>query len=164
MLKRLFFGFLICSALGTLGVIPSVAAQDGTPSPVASGPTPVIIDSDMISDDWMATLFVLNDPRFDVRAITVTGNGFATCDAGVAAALGLLALTDYDDVPVACGAETPLVGNNAVPADWRTTLEMVQALGLPSGGQASEQDAVTLLTEHHSAIRPNRSRSWRSVR
>src|SRR6478735_321014 len=64
MLKRLLFGFLICFTLGALGVIPSVAAQDGTPSPVASGPTPVIIDSDMISDDWMATLYVLNDPQF----------------------------------------------------------------------------------------------------
>ena len=37
----------------------------------------------MISDDWMATLFVLNDPRYDVQAITVAGTGFATCDAGV---------------------------------------------------------------------------------
>jgi pyrimidine-specific ribonucleoside hydrolase len=146
MLKQLFFGFLICCALGALGATASVSAQSGTPSPSASGPTPVIIDSDMISDDWRATLFVLNDPRFDVQAITVTGNGFATCDAGVAAALGLLALTEYGDVPVACGAETPLVGENAVPADWRTTIEMVQALGLPSGGQASEEDAVTLFT------------------
>jgi pyrimidine-specific ribonucleoside hydrolase len=145
-LRRLLFSMLVIGCvIGVLGGPMFASAQDATPSPVAA-PIPVIIDSDMISDDWMATLYILNDPRFDVQAITVTGNGFATCDAGVAAALGLLALTGYGDVPVSCGAETPLVGDNAVPADWRTTLEMVQALGLPSGGQASDQDAVTLLT------------------
>jgi pyrimidine-specific ribonucleoside hydrolase len=146
MFKRLLLGLLLICAVGAFNGMTLVAAQDGTPSPGAGGPTPVIIDSDMISDDWMATLFVLNDPQFDVQAITVTGNGFATCDAGVAAALGLLALTEYGDVPVSCGADKPLVGDNAVPAEWRTTLEMGQALGLPSGGQASDMDAVTLLT------------------
>jgi len=42
-----------------------VSAQD-------QEPVPVVIDSDMITDDWMATLFVLNDPRFAVKAITVS--------------------------------------------------------------------------------------------
>ena len=62
------------------------------------------------------------------------------------AALGLLALAEYGDVPVACGAETPLVGDNAPPAEWRTTLENVEALGLPDGGNAVDVDAVELFT------------------
>lgn len=146
MVRRLALYLMLAGMLGAFGLAPGVSAQEGTPSPVADGPTPVIIDSDMISDDWMATLFVLNDPQFDVQAITVSGTGFANCDAGVAAALGLLALTEYGDVPVACGSETPLVGENGPPEEWMTTLETVQGLGLPNTGSAVDVDAVELFT------------------
>jgi len=118
----------------------------GTTAASAQEPVPVVIDSDMIADDWMATLFLLNDTHFTVKAITVAGTGFADCDAGVQSALGLLALTDYGDVPVSCGAASPLVGNNAPPAEWRTTIETVNGLGLPDGGEPVEQDAVALFT------------------
>lgn len=141
MLRRLIAGLVVVSLLGAFG--PGAVAQSPEAAQVA---TPVLIDSDMISDDWMATLFVLNDPQFDVRAITVSGTGFATCEAGVTAALGLLALTEYGDVPVACGSETPLVGENGPPEEWMTTLETVQALGLPEGGSAADVDAVELFT------------------
>ena len=127
---------LLCVLGGTSGT-RVVSAQD---------PVPVVIDSDMISDDWMATLFLLNDPRFTVKAITVAGTGFADCDAGVQSALGLLALTNYGDVPVSCGAASPLMGDNTPPEEWRTTIEMVDELGLPEGGEPVEQDAVALFT------------------
>jgi len=147
MFRRLALYLMLTTMLGAFGLAPGVSAQDGTPSPVADGPTPVIIDSDMISDDWMATLFVLNDPRFDVQAITVSGTGFAAdCPAAVLAAQGMLGLTEYGDVPVACGDESPLVGENAPPEDWRTTSETVEALGLPEGGTVVDDHAVTLFT------------------
>jgi inosine-uridine nucleoside N-ribohydrolase len=144
MFSRLALCLMLLGVLG-LGVSAgqtAVSAQTPTQDPV-----PVVIDSDMISDDWMATLFVLNDPAFSVKAITVSGTGFAAdCEAGVEAALGLLALTDYGDVPVSCGAESPLVGDNAPPAEWRTTAEMVAELGLPDGGEPAAEDAVALFT------------------
>ena len=143
MASKLALGLALAGALGISGAIPAVSAQDATP--VAS-PTPVVIDSDMISDDWMAALYLLNDPQFDVRAITVTGAGFADCEAGVRAALGILALAGHDDVPVSCGSEDPLVGNNAPPAEWMTTIETVEGLGLPQGGQPAQEDAVALFT------------------
>lgn len=128
-------------------VLSSVLALfSGTTAVSAQDPVPVVIDSDMISDDWMAALFILNDPQFTVKAITVTGTGFADCDAGVQSALGLLALTDYGDVPVSCGASSPLMGENAPPAEWRTTIETVNGLGLPEGGEPAAQDAVALFT------------------
>lgn len=130
-------------ALGIGSGSPGVSAQDATPTAAL---TPLIIDSDMISDDWMATLFVLNNPQFDVKAITVTGAGFADCEAGVRAALGMLALTNHSGVPVSCGSEDPLVGDNAPPAEWMTTIETVEALGLPEGGEPAEEDAVALFT------------------
>lgn len=145
MFGRLALGLMLLCALGVLGGTTAVSAraQDATPAP---DPVPVVIDGDMISDDWMATLFVLNDPTFSVKAITVAGTGFASCDAGVRSALGLLALTGYGDVPVSCGAESPLAGDNAPPAEWLTTLETVEALGLPEGGAPDARDAVALFT------------------
>lgn len=107
---------------------------------------PVIIDTDMGSDDWMAILYTLNDPALSVKAITVTGTGLAYCDAGVRIALGLLALAEYGDVPVSCWTEQPLLGDNAFPAEWRTDMAAAEALGLPEGGQPTEQDAVALFT------------------
>jgi inosine-uridine nucleoside N-ribohydrolase len=112
----------------------------------AADPRPVIIDSDMTTDDFMATLLTLRNPDFSVKAITVTGTGWAYCDAGVQAALGILALEEAADIPVSCWRDTPLVGDNPVPADYRTNMDAVAALKLPPGGQPSDQDAVALFT------------------
>ncbi len=135
MLKRLvlltLFGCLI-------GMIALPAA--------AQTPRPVVIDSDMTTDDFMATLYLLNDPDFSVKAITVTGTGWAFCDAGVRAALGMVALAEYDEVPASCWTDKPLLGDSPVPDDWRTTVEGIDALGLPQGGEASDMDAVELFT------------------
>jgi pyrimidine-specific ribonucleoside hydrolase len=109
-------------------------------------PVPVVIDSDMTTDDWMATLAVLNNPDFAVKAITVSGTGFAFCDAGVQSALSILALADYGDVPVSCGSEKPLAGDNAPPAEWRTTTATLAPLNLPAGGAPATEDAVALFT------------------
>lgn len=143
--SRLALCFALLGGLAVLSGSTPAIAQEATPT-AAEAAIPVVIDSDMISDDWMATLFILNDPQFNVEAITVAGTGFATCDAGVRSALGLLALTDYGDVPVSCGAESPLMGDNAPPAEWMTTLETVEGLGLPEGGEAVAEDAVALFT------------------
>ena len=81
MFGRLALCLVLLCVLAASSGTAAVSAQEGDP-------VPVVIDSDMISDDWMATLFVLNDPGFAVKAITVTGTGFATCEAGVRSALG----------------------------------------------------------------------------
>lgn len=118
-----------------------VAAQDNS-----AGARPIIIDTDGASDDWLAILYLLNQPDISVQAITVTGTGFATCEAGVRVALGLLALEDYGDVPVSCWTETPLMGENPVPPEWRTDMAAAEALGLPEGGAPADENAVQLLT------------------
>jgi inosine-uridine nucleoside N-ribohydrolase len=137
MFSRLALGLVLLGVFGLFTTHADVSAQD---------PVPVVIDSDMTTDDWMATLYLLNDPGFEVKAISVTGTGFAYCDAGVQSALGLLALTEYGDVPVSCGSEAPLMGDNAPPADWRVTTDAVDGLGLPAGGDPVAQDAVELFT------------------
>ena len=131
---------LLCFAVFALALPTTLPAA-------AAAPKPVIIDSDMTSDDWMATLYLLNDPAFSVKAITVTGTGWAYCDGGVQAALGLLALTNHTDIPVSCWREIPLLGDyNPVPPESRTTPDSLKPLNLPAGGKPSDMDAVQLFT------------------
>ncbi len=132
MLRKLVSLLLLFTVLGL--ALPAAAAA----------PKPVIIDTDMVTDDWMAILLTLKNPDFSVKAITVTGTGWATCDAGVRIALGLVALVQAGDIPVSCWRETPLFGENVIPPDWRITLEAANALELPEGGSPSELNAVDL--------------------
>lgn len=134
--KRLLI-LILCCSLGTLLLATPTAAK---------APTPLIIDTDMTSDDWMAILYILNNPDYDVRAITVTGTGFGQCDSGTYIALGLLAMTEYRSVPVSCWRDTPLSGDNPVPADWRVTMDEAEALNLPDGGVTAQHDSVELFT------------------
>ncbi len=134
------------SLLTLVGCFISVFAI--TAPATAANPKPLIIDTDMTSDDFMAITYLLNNPDFSVKAITVTGSGFSYCDAGVQVALGMLKLTNYADIPVSCWKDTPwLGGDNPVPSDWRTSLESIKSLNLPSGGNVSDMDAVALFTK-----------------
>jgi pyrimidine-specific ribonucleoside hydrolase len=107
----------------------------------------VVIDSDMGEDSVMAILYLLQTEGINVKAITVAGDGLAHCQPGMRTALGLLALTGNDDIPVACGRETPLKGDHAFPQDWRAEMDnLAVRLDLPAGGEPSKMRAVELLT------------------
>src|SRR4030095_13561440 len=80
-------------------------------------PKPVILDVDMAHEDMFSALFLLSHPNADLLAITVSGTGEAHCEPGVRNALGLVALSGREDIPVACGSETPLVGEHEFPAE-----------------------------------------------
>jgi pyrimidine-specific ribonucleoside hydrolase len=103
------------------------------PLPAVDQPRPVIIDTDMAPDDWMAILYILQRPEIDLRAITVTGTGEAHCEPGVRHALGLVALSGHAPIPVACGREQPLQGAHAFPASWRSFVDDLTGLSLPEG-------------------------------
>lgn len=92
---------------------------------------PVVIDTDMAPDDWMAILYLLRRPDVSVRAVTVTGAGETHCEPGVENALGLLALAGQPDIPVACGRETPLMGDHVFPDTWRQAVDGMLGLELP---------------------------------
>src|SRR5688572_31085394 len=91
MSRKFVFCILILGLI--MMFVTAVSAQD-------TAPRPVIIDSDMITDDWMAILLTFKNPAFDVRAITVTGTGFAYCDAATQIGLGIVALAEKGDIPV----------------------------------------------------------------
>jgi inosine-uridine nucleoside N-ribohydrolase len=128
------------SARATALPVPSSAASTVPPQPV-------VIDTDMAADDWMALLYLLRRPDVAVEAITVTGAGEAHCEPGTRHALGLVALANRGVIPVACGRTTPLEGNHAFPAPWRTDVDGLLGLTLPpTTTTAARQNAVGLLT------------------
>ncbi len=110
-------------------------------------PKPVILDVDMAHDDMFAALFLLSHPNVDVRAITVSGTGEAHCGPGVANALRLVKLSGQENIPVACGRATPLMGNHAFPAEWRQAADDAYGVEIPEGGAASTLSASDLIID-----------------
>ena len=142
-------------ALGLVALV--FAACGGGPrapvgSPVAPAATPVgevvpiVIDTDMAPDDWLAILFLLGRADADVRAITVTGTGEAHCEPGVRHAIALVKLAGDSGIPVACGRETPLAGDHAFPDPWREGVDALLGIEIADGGAPASVDAVELLT------------------
>jgi len=116
------------------------------PLPASVQPRPVIIDTDMAPDDWMAILYLLQRPDIDVKAITVVGTGETHCAPGVRNALRLVALAGENGIPAACGRETPLAGNQAFPEAWRTRADTLGGLDAPEIDMPpSQPGAVELL-------------------
>jgi len=103
---------------------------------------PVIIDTDMAGDDWMAILYLLQRPDVNIIAITVTGTGEAHCDPGVRHALDLLMLAGRPDVPVTCGQNSPLSGGHAFPVEWRNRVDKLFDLSLPRNLKPSSDEAA----------------------
>jgi pyrimidine-specific ribonucleoside hydrolase len=62
---------------------------------------PVLIDTDVDIDDWMAILYLSMHPDVDLRGVTTTGVGACHLTPGTRNALNLLQLTGKPDVPVA---------------------------------------------------------------
>jgi inosine-uridine nucleoside N-ribohydrolase len=91
---------------------------------------PVIVDTDLSTDDCVALLYLLRHPDVDVRAITVV-NGMAHVRWGLENVRRLLSLVGRTDIPVAGGPEKPLAGQHAFPASWRIFLDIVPRLMFP---------------------------------
>lgn len=69
---------------------------------------PLIIDTDVGVDDVVAMLYLFQLPNVNIKAISIESDGNAHCKPALRNTLGLLTLTHYKTVPVACGRETPL--------------------------------------------------------
>ncbi len=91
---------------------------------------PVIVDTDLSLDDYVALLYLLHHPAIDVRAITVA-NGVVHVKQGVENARRLPLLAGRRDIPVAGGPDRPLAGQHTFPASWRTSFDYIPRLMLP---------------------------------
>lgn len=91
---------------------------------------PIIIDTDVDIDDWMAILFLLGHPRVDVRGITVVGTGAAHLEPGTRNALDLLLLADRPKVPVAKGLAKPMRYSHQFPESLRLQVDNLYGVQL----------------------------------
>lgn len=124
------------------------ALQPGLPPVLDESAQPVIIDTDMAPDDWMAILYLLQRPDFKVIAITVSGTGEAHCGPGVQNAYNLAMLAGQPNIPVACGRENLLQGDHTFPADWRQSVDAMLGLALLENHHAaSNLSAVELIPQ-----------------
>ncbi|MFC8348614.1 nucleoside hydrolase [Streptomyces sp. NPDC057280] len=107
-------------------------------------PLPVIIDCDTGVDDALALLFAVRHPGLDVRAITcVAGN--TDVDGVVRNTLTVLETAGAGDIPVARGAERPLI-EPVRTASHVHGQDGMGDLGLPAPTRRSvDLDAVALL-------------------
>lgn len=137
-MKRLL---LLPALLLAIHSIPLVSAQEAETSTA-----PFIVDTDMGLDDWLAILYLTRHPNVDLLAVSLAGTGEAHCDPGVHNTLGLLELANHPEVPVACGREAPLEGNNSFPAWLRDQADAMAGLDLPANTNPPfEGTAVELL-------------------
>jgi len=90
---------------------------------------PIIIDTDMGNDDWIAILYLLQSPEVAVKAILVTPNGSAHGRAGVKIAKQLLRLTHQQNIAVGLGRR--LKSGPQFPADYRIAADNISGLSLP---------------------------------
>jgi pyrimidine-specific ribonucleoside hydrolase len=111
---------------------------------VTGQPIPVIIDCDTGVDDALALLFAVRHPGIDLRAVTcVAGN--TDVDGVVRNTLTVLEQAGAGDIPVARGAERPLI-EPVRTAQHVHGLDGMGDLGLPAPTRvALDVDAVTLL-------------------
>ncbi len=76
---------------------------------------PIILDTDMSPDSWVAVLYAALHPRADLLAVSVSGTGEAHGKTGARNAQRLLTLAEKSHVPVGFGPPKPLKGNQHFP-------------------------------------------------
>ena len=108
--------------------------------------TPVLIDCDPGHDDAIAILLALASPELELRGVTtVAGN--QTLEKTTANALRVLEFAGHGDVPVAAGADRPLVREPFVAA-YVHGESGLDGPDLPQpSGAAVDQHAVDFLAE-----------------
>ena len=109
-------------------------------------PTPVLIDCDPGHDDAMALLLALASPELEVLGVT-TVHGNQTLDKTTGNALRVLELAGRSDVPVAAGADRPLLRDPAVARDVHGDSGLDGPAPLPLTIEPLQQHAVDFLAE-----------------
>jgi inosine-uridine nucleoside N-ribohydrolase len=101
---------LLCSSIFTLVLSASAAFSQ-------TAPQRVIIDTDPGTDDAMAILLALNSPELKVEAFTVVP-GNVDGRQGLDNALKIVSLAGRCDIPVAAGAQHPLMQKLITAQYW----------------------------------------------
>ena len=120
--------------------IALVWAVVGVGAPVAAQAEarPVVIDTDLGADDVLALAWLVDRRELDIRAITVSGTGLVSCEAGVPVLRALLVALDATGPDVGCGSATARGSGTPFPAEWRAAADAGHGLELPPAPDAAD--------------------------
>lgn len=108
---------------------------------------PIFFDDDGSPDGTSALLYLLSDPRADVKAVSVS-YGEAHPQIYIQHLGGLLDRSGYGEIPLGAGQDAPLSGNNAFPDGVREGSN--DFWGFELGGEKNNypvQDSAELMVE-----------------
>ena len=141
----------IAKSLITLSLLSvfNIAHTQSTPKAEISSIKPLIIDTDMGTDDWLAIAYIAQNQKIDLLGVTIVGNGIATCEYAGRNAQYLLSLsTRNKDKPIGCGSNWPMDGFASYPTPWRETSKDMMGEKIPSSTSSKiYPDGPTLLAE-----------------
>jgi len=111
---------LVTSTIVTTAFSGAIAVNFGVPNQAAvaassSTKTPVILDDDGSQDGMTAWAYMLANPRFEVKALTIA-QGIARPEIFANNVERMLGRLNVTGIPVGIGRSTPLAGNNEFPA------------------------------------------------
>jgi len=127
---------VLATILASLPLGLPAMAQDG-PRTAQLTTRPIVIDTDLGADDVMALAWLVNEATLDIRAITVTGTGLASCATGVGNLRTLLLAMDASGPEVGCGSDVPVADGTPFPADWGAGADALHGLALPPAPDAA---------------------------
>jgi len=106
----------------------------------------VIIDTDPGTDDAMAILLALNSPELKVEAVSVVP-GNVVAKQGLENALKLVSLAGHCDIPVAAGAQHPLMQKTYTALYWHGNNGLADIELPPSNCKVDPRFAPDLIIE-----------------
>lgn len=118
----LFFVFLLCRIVFIHADLTVQAKEH---------PFPVIIDTDCDLDDMMTIIFLVKNPRVEVKGITTVGSGISHWEYGVQNVLNVLELIGHPRVPVALGSRESLSFAGSYPPNRREQSDRLLGIHLP---------------------------------
>ena len=118
-----------CSSPAPTSTTAAPVPDAAPPIEVLDNPIPLIVDYSPTASDVGALLYLLSHPNIDVLAITLPVTGEAGCQLGADVTLGILAMLERENIPVACDSDRP-VGAKEWPAEFLTGHEAL-TFGLP---------------------------------
>jgi inosine-uridine nucleoside N-ribohydrolase len=110
-------------------------------APLAQAGKPVIYDTDMAIDDWLALLYLLQHEAADVVAVTIAGSGESHCQPGLDNTRNLVRLAGHVEIPVACGDDYPLDGYFVFPEPWQVDSDTLSGIDLGQWLEAPVKDS-----------------------
>ena len=83
---------------------------------------PLIVDTDMGTDDWLALTYIAQNKKIELLGVTIVGNGLGSCKSAPDNARHILSMSESNaNKPIGCGSEWPLDGYASYPTAWRQT-------------------------------------------